>query len=50
MMSDFEDDFTKAIKEIDEMLNEFTIEKKLEILTKYTGDLILQQKKWNKGK
>lgn len=50
MMSDFEDEFTEIIKSIGEMISDLPIETQLDILTKHTETLILQQKKWNKGK
>lgn len=49
-MNDFENEFTETIKNIDKMLDDFTIEKKLEIITKYADDLILEATKGNKNK
>lgn len=50
IMSDFENEFTEIIKSIGEMISDLPIETQLDILTKHTETLILQQKKWNKGK
>lgn len=41
-MNDFENEFTETIKNIDKMLDDLTIEKKLKIITKYADELIMK--------
>lgn len=41
-MAEFENEFTKAIKEIETMMADIPTEEQLEILTKYQNKLILE--------
>lgn len=45
-MCDFIDEFAKAMKEIHTMLDDFPLDKQLEIINNYENELILQSTGW----